>query len=141
MSGLTGNELVRMFGPDGRRQGSGEDFYASTEAIAALAGGAAGGTVTTISTGTSYTSQEGDTFLCWATNTNGAKNTYIDTSIMADGQVMIVKDYFGGNYSQTIQALQDDVTIENEASYTMTPSNGVSVNLKFDAETSNLLVW
>lgn len=143
MSGLTGNELVRMFGPDNRRQGSGEDFYASTSAIAALGGGGAGGggVATPVTTGTSYTTDAGDSFVFWKTATNGAKNTYIDTSVMSDGQIIVVKDYYGGNYSQTIQALQGDVTIEYEDSYTLTMSNGVSVNIKFDAETLNLMCF
>ena len=63
------------------------------------------------------------------------------TTGMTDGQVLVIKDYTSFSYPMTIQALEGGVTIENVASITLTQSNGVSVNLKWDAETQNLMVY
>jgi hypothetical protein len=138
---LTGNETFHVVGQYNGRTPSGRSLLTTTGAVAALAGGAGSGKVTTIASGLSYTSSGADNFISWNSVTPGAKNTYIDTSSMIDGQVIVVQDYGAGNYSQTVQALQGDVTINNEASYTFTMANGVSINLKFDAETANLIVW
>lgn len=137
---LNGTETLYVIG----KQNGG--FAAETEstttgAIASLGGGTAAGPVTPVNTGTTYTSLSTDTFITWDTVTSGAKITFIDTNSMNDGQVLVVKDYGAGDYSQTIRSLNGIATIEKAASYVFDPANGASVNLKWDFDTQNLLVW
>ena len=141
MSGLTGNEFFLVVGRDGRGRPSGEAFQTTTANVAALAGGAGSGPVTTIASGVSYVTSIADTFVSWNTVTTGNKITHVTTLGMNDGQVLVVKDYTAGNYSQTIQAVEPGVTIEYASSYVFDPANGASVNLKWDAENNNLIVW
>lgn len=138
---LTGKETLHVTGQYNGKTPSGRNFQTTTGDIAALGGGGGSGIVTTVESGTSYTTALTDTFVCWASEDTGAKNTYVRTNGMRDGQCVVIKDYFAFNYSQTIQALEVGVTIENQSSYTLTMANGVSVNLKFDEETQNLLVF
>lgn len=137
---LNGTETLYVIG----KQNGGfaaETESTTTAAIAALGGGTAAGPVTPIDTGTVYTSIVTDTFLVWDTVTTGTKTTFVDTSLMNDGQVLIVKDYGAGDYTQTIKPLSGLATIEKATSYLMDPANGASVNLKFDFDTNNLIIW
>lgn len=140
MSGLNGNEVLYVIGKQNGGYAA-ETEQTTTGAIAALGGGTAAGPVTPVDTGTTYTSLATDSFIVWDTSTPGTKITYINTNVMNDGQVLIVKDYGAGAYSQTIQSLNGIATVEKAASYVFDPANGASVNLKWDFDENNLIIW
>lgn len=139
---LTGKERVTVQGQYNGKTPSGITFETTTQAIANLAGGLGGGKPTHVDDGVLYiTDPSTDTFVVWNTVDSGSKITKVTTAGLVDGQTLVIKDYGARTFANTIEALEGGVTIELEASFRMNSFNGQSVNLKWDATNSNLMVF